>query len=206
MPELLEDVNVTRMDLLELDERLELTRKGHKLLKEKRDTLINEFFEVMDEAKGVRKELAGKLESGRKKVIKSKALMGSSEVETLAECTPVLEGLEFDFRRIMGVKVPKVESSGCTDEFSNIFAPPVFHETLKDFREALQLLVDLIEKEETIRKLGEEIKKVKRRTNALEHILIPNLEYTQKYIETRLEEIERENFFKLKIIKRKKSD
>lgn len=205
MSELIENVNVTRMDLLKLGKRLELAKKGHKLLKEKRDTLINEFFEVMNEARGVREELAQKLENGRKKLIESKAVMGSGEVKSLAESSPEMEELEFDFREIMGVRVPKVKSSGTAKDFPLVFAPYVVQEALKDFREAVHKLVTLIEKEETIRRLGEEIKKIKRRTNALEYILIPNLEHTQSYIETRLEEMERENFFRLKIIKRKRS-
>ena len=64
-------------------------------------------------------------------------------------------------------------------------------------------LVKLIVAEESVRRIGEETKKVKRRTNALEHIMIPNLIFTKRYIDLRLQEIERENFFRLKVIKRK---
>jgi V/A-type H+-transporting ATPase subunit D len=205
MPKIIEGVHLTRMDLLKIKNRTRLATKGHKLLREKRDALIAEFFKVIDKAKGIREELSGTLSQGRINLVKAKALMGSSGIETIAESIPPTREIEFSFQNIMGVKIPKlVKEEGEELKYTLIFMTPKLEEAMKNFSSASRQLIRLIESEETVRRVGSEIKKVKRRTNALEYILIPNLDYTRRYIEFRLQEIERENFFRLKIIKKKK--
>lgn len=206
MPKIIEGVHLTRMDLMKTKNKMRLATKGHKLLKEKRDALITEFFKVVDKAKGIRGELSETLAHGRVDLIKAKALAGSPEIESIAESTPPAKEIEFSFRNIMGVKIPQIvegeEVKGM--RYTLIFMTPKLEEAMVNFSTASQQLMSLIESEETVRRVGSEIKKVKRRTNALEYLLIPNLDFTRKYIEFRLQEIERENFFRLKVIKRKK--
>lgn len=208
MPKIIEGVRLTRMDLMKTRNKIRLATKGHRLLKEKRDALITEFFKVVDKAKGIRGELSDDLIQGRNNLIKTKALMGTSEVKSIAQSTPAMSEIEFGFRNIMGVKIPvvqNVEALGSQEmNYTLMFATPKLEEATNNFAVASQKLIRLIESEETVRRVGNEIKKVKRRTNALEYLLIPNLEYTKRYIEMRLQEIERENFFRLKVVKKKK--
>lgn len=208
MPKIIEGVRLTRMDLMKTRNKIRLATKGHKLLKEKRDALITEFFKVVDRAKGIRGEISHDLSQGRTNLIKTKAIMGSTEVKTIAETTPAMGEIEFGFRNIMGVKIPVVQNMEALDakemNYTLMFATPKLEEATKNFSDASQKLIRLIESEETVRRVGNEIKKVKRRTNALEYLLIPNLQYTKRYIEMRLQEIERENFFRLKVVKKKK--
>ncbi len=206
MPKIIEGVHLTRMDLMKTKNRMRLATKGHKLLKEKRDALITEFFKVVDKAKGIRSELSETLAHGRVNLVKAKALMGSPEIQSVAESTPQAKEIEFSFQNIMGVKIPQIVKGEEIEElkYTLIFMTPKLEEAMNNFSSASKQLMRLIESEETVRRVGNEIKKVKRRTNALEYILIPNLDFTRKYIEFRLQEIERENFFRLKVIKRKK--
>ncbi len=206
MPKIIEGVHLTRMDLMKTKNRMRLATKGHKLLKEKRDALITEFFKVVDKAKGIRSELSETLAHGRVNLVKAKALMGSPEIQSVAESTPQAKEIEFSFQNIMGVKIPQIVKGEEIEElkYTLIFMTPKLEEAMNNFSSASKQLMRLIESEETVRRVGNEIKKVKRRTNALEYILIPNLDFTRKYIEFRLQEIERENFFRLKVIKKKK--
>ncbi|MCK5023666.1 MAG: V-type ATP synthase subunit D [Candidatus Aenigmarchaeota archaeon] len=208
MPRIIEGVRLTRMDLMKTRTKIRLATKGHKLLKEKRDALITEFFKVVENAKGIRGELSENLVQGRVNLIKTKALMGTNEVQSIANSTPAMGEVEFGFRNIMGVKIPVLQKADDIDEkkmsYTLMYATPKLEESTVNFSIAAQKLIRLIESEETVKRVGNEIKKVKRRTNALEYILIPNLEYTKKYIEMRLQEIERENFFRLKVVKKKK--
>ncbi len=204
MPKVIAGVHLTRMDLIKVNNKIKLATKGHKLLKEKRDALIAEFFKIMEHARGVRKELSENLEKGRMDLVKAKAISGIGTVESVAEAAPSMGDVEFSFRNIMGVKIPEMK-----DEIKHAKKESYPHKThmlkqaQEDFRKVAQDIVNLIIAEESVKRIGEETKKVKRRTNALEHIMIPNLVFTKRYIDLRLQEIERENFFRLKMIKRK---
>lgn len=206
MPKIIEGVHLTRMDLMKTRNKMRLATKGHKLLKEKRDALITEFFKVVEKAKGIRGELSETLAHGRGNLIKAKALMGTPEIHSIAESAPQAKEIEFSFRNIMGVKIPQLVKGEEAEQskYTLVFMTPKLEEAMNSFSSASNQLIRLIESEETVRRVGSEIKKVKRRTNALEYLLIPNLDFTRKYIEFRLQEIERENFFRLKVIKRKK--
>lgn len=206
MPKLIEGIHPTRMDLLKLKKRITLATRGHQLLSEKLDTLMSEFFKVMGQAKGIREELAISLESGRKNMTMAKALSPFGEIESVAASVDSRGEIDMDIRNLMGVKIPVIKESETEVRmsYSLIHTSAKLDESAADFNEAFNKLLTLIESEEALRRIGEEISKIKRRTNALEYILIPNLKHTQAYIRFMLEELERENFFRLKIIKRKR--
>lgn len=209
MPEIIEGVHPTRMELLEIKERIELAEKGHKLLKEKRDSLLTEFFEVVEEAKGIREELGELMKKGRKSEVEAEALMDSSQVGINASSTPETAFINVEMKNIMGVSIPEIDLEERDEEereknYSLISASSRLDDSKENFEKILEKLVQLIEVEETVRRLGEEIRKTKRRVNALEYNMIPLLKNTQKYIETRLEEMEREDFVRLKMVKKKK--
>lgn len=205
MAKLIEGVRPTRMDLLKLKKRIKLATRGHELLSEKLDTLINEFFSVMKNAKGIREELSEHLSSGRKSLSVATALSPFGEIESAALLGSARDEIELEMRNLMGVKIPrlKVPERGKRRPYSLAFTSAKLDEAVASFESAFEKLLLLIESEESMRRIGEEIAKIKRRTNALEYILLPNLKHTKAYIEFRLEELERENFFRLKVIKNK---
>lgn len=204
MPKLIEGVQPTRMDLLKLKRRIKLAIRGHKLLSEKRNTLITEFFNMINIVKDVRKELSQLLKDGRKNLIKAEGSSRFIEIEAVAAGMGDIGEIDFKIRNLAGVKLLEADEIKIKKmEHGSITASPKLDEALTNFSNALKDIIKLIIYEEGLRRIGNEIKKIKRRTNALEYIVIPNLRYTKSFIELRLEELERENFFRLKIIKRK---
>lgn len=207
MAEILDNISPTRMEYLELNKKIKLAEKGHRLLKEKRDALVMEFFKIVEKAKGSRSELENILERGYNDLIKAEAIMSIDSVESISFATPQKIEVNLAMGNIMGIKIPRITAV-------NIEAPRVYtpissssklDETIEDFDNASRKILNLIEVEESIRRVGNEIKKTKRRVNALEHIMIPKLKNTQSYIRMRLDEMERENFFRLKSVKKKKT-
>ncbi len=194
----------TRMELLRLKKKGKLAQKGHKLLKEKRDALIGEFFSLVDSLKMLRRNVEGELSGAYRSLIIAQAVGGYQDVKLAAEAQEVLPPLDVDQKTIMGVKVPLFSLAGkVTSTYSVVGAPLELDIATEKFSGVLQSLIKLAQEEEAVRRLAEEIKKTKRKVNALEQILIPRLEKDIVYIRVRLEEMERENFSRLKIIKKR---
>jgi V/A-type H+/Na+-transporting ATPase subunit D len=204
--EMVEGVNPTRMELLKLKDRVNLATKGHKLLKEKRDALIMEFFNILDRAKGVREKVEEKLSESFADLMVAQTTMGDFAVRKAAMSVQESLDIDVDTRSVMGVNVPVIEYNdikksliergyGLADTSAKL------DEASKGFEEVIELILELSEVEMTVKLLAGEIESTKRRVNALEHIIIPRLQNTVKYIEMRLEEMERENFVRLKMIK-----
>ncbi|MEA3254887.1 MAG: V-type ATP synthase subunit D [Candidatus Altiarchaeota archaeon] len=209
MADIIEGVHPTRMELLEINKKIVLAKKGHKLLKEKRDSLITEFFKIIEQVRGCRDELTTTLTKAYEDLIKAEALMSPDRVEGIASSSRGVGDIHITYGNIVGVKIPKVklldgEISKSKGGYDLSFTSSKLDEACDNFDEALKQVIGLIETEESIRRLGEEITKTKRRVNALEYLMIPRLGNTQKYIEMRLEEMERESFFRLKMVKRKR--
>jgi V/A-type H+-transporting ATPase subunit D len=203
--QILEGVSPTRMDLLEIRKKLVLAEKGHKLLEEKRDALVEKFFEVIDKRNQLSKELDEEFKSAYMSLIQAQMILGERKVEDAAKLTEDIGKILFQTDNIMGVKIPKVNAE---DIKTNLKPSYGFFETcskLDDakiaFNKLLIKLVELADLEAGIKSLTVEIEKTKRRVNVLENNLIPKLHATRKYIEMQLEEREREDFFRRKRIK-----
>jgi len=219
MPEIIEGVSPTRMELLKLGRREKLAEKGHDLLREKRDALISEFLDVISEVRDARREVEEELKEAFGFLVAAQARLGVEQVRQLSLMTGREIGLNFSSRSIMGVQVPilKSESSGAAGGaaggklklarrvtergYGFVDSSAAVDRSASSFEVALEKLIKLAELEEAVRNLAGEVEKTKRRVNALEYILIPRLKTTRKYIRMRLEEMERENFVRLKKIK-----
>ena len=195
----------TRMELLAIKKKIKLATKGHKLLKQKRDALISEFFTLVDDLKKTRKELEEKISVAFKSLILAQAVNGKEEVERAAGSSEQINPIEVSHKIIMGVKAPvfKWEQKETKISYSMLSTSTELDTASTNFKNVLSTLIKLAEIEATVKSLAEEIKKTKRKVNALERILIPRLHEDATYITMRLEEMERENFSRLKIIKKR---
>lgn len=204
---MIEGVSPTRMELLRLRRRERLAVKGHDLLREKRDALIAEFLDVVGEVRDARMVAEEKLKEAFEYLIISQAGLGVEEVRQLSLMTAQEIPMDFSMRSIMGVTVPIIElpedlSREVTERgYGLMDSSSAVDSCAKRFEEALAKIIKLAELEEAVRNLAGEVEKTKRRVNALEYVMIPRLKTTRKYIQMRLEEMERENFTRLKKIK-----
>jgi len=205
--EMIEGINPTRMELLKLKQREKLAVKGHSLLKEKRNALIMEFFNILERVKGSRENVSEKLKEAYQDLTAAQITMGDLAVQKAAMSVKESIDIDIDSRSIMGVVVPvldyEVQKRTIVQRGYGFMDTSVkVDEAAKKFEESIAMIVELGEIEKTITLLAGEIESTKRRVNALEHIIIPRLQNTVKYIEMRLEEMDRENFVRLKMIKK----
>lgn len=199
------DVNPTRMELIKTKERVALAKKGHKLLKQKRDALILEFFKILKKAKDLRGELTQVLQGAYRAAALAGLYHNRYELQNVAWSLRKDISVDIEVKNVMGVKIPYMESqSGLSREDSSLVPGSAkIDDAVERFERALQLVLQLAETETAIRRLILEIEKTKRRVNALEFILLPRLEEQRRSISFRLDEMERDSFVSLKVIKRR---
>ncbi len=203
------DVNPTRMELIKIKERITLANKGHKLLKQKRDALILEFFKILKKAQDLRGELAKKMTKAYNSLELAEAY---HPIYQLAKVSLDLrKDVEIDIKvkNVMGVNIPSLETKLEKTPFMDLQSYSVagtsakIDQAVEDFDEVLDMVIKLAESETAMKRLIVEIEKTKRRVNSLEFVLIPRLQETKAMISFRLDEMERDNFVSLKSIKRK---
>lgn len=203
--EIMEGVSPTRMDLLDVRKKLILAEKGHKLLEEKRDALVEKFFGIIHKRNELITQLDSEFKTAFSSLIQSQMILGEKKVDEISHVTPDIGSIDFETDNIMGVKIPKMNKDeikqGIEPSYSFIETCSKLDDAQQEFKELLGKLIDLADHEGSIKSLSIEIEKTKRRVNVLENNLIPKLKSTIKYIEMQLEEREREDFFRRKRIK-----
>ena len=202
------DITPTRSVLLDLKRRIKLSQSGHKILKMKRDGLIIEFFEVMEKARQMRAGVATDFEVAMKKITISRAIDGEVNVRSAAYALNKYPTVKLSSKSIMGMMVPKVEADSIHTDILNkgygvLDTSAYVEEAAASFEKLLETLIRAAEVETTMKKLLDEIEKTKRRVNALEFKIIPDLKESERFVKFRLEEMERENTTRLKHIKKK---
>ncbi len=197
------NVNATRMELLHLKKRLVLAKRGHKLLRDKQDELMRFIQELVKVIKELREEVEKELSSAIKRFLFVRASMDTMDIEEAFLMPRMKFTLEMDVKNIMNVKVPvfkkKVEGEAVCYGFAT--TSPEMDLALLSIEKVFEKLIDLSEREKRLELLAQEMEKTRRRVNALEYILIPNLEETSKYIYMKLSEMERANITRLMRIK-----
>jgi V/A-type H+-transporting ATPase subunit D len=204
-----EDVKPTRKNLMEIEDRIELSERGHDTLEQKRDGLIMEFMDILDQAKDVRRDLTADYERAQRRLDMARAMEGDVAVRGAAAALEQHPEITTQSKNIMGVVVPQIESSKVRkrlDErgYGLLGSSARIDEAADAYEELLETIILAAEVETAMKKMLEEIEKTKRRVNALEFKLLPDLRENQEFIEQKLEEQEREEIFRLKKIKAKK--
>jgi len=201
--DIIEGVNPTRMDLLEMRKKKKLADKGHKLLTEKRDALISSFMDILKKRKEIRSGFIDRLNLAYKSYDRSEALMGTTLLSTISTNITPIENLKVKTENVMGVRIPHFTFDPPENKinYSMIDSSAIVDETVMRFRKITEDLIRIAEIEGAVEMLASEIEKTKRRVNALEYIFVPRLQHTLKFIERSLEEREREEFFRRKRIK-----
>ena len=202
-----QDIKPTRSELLKLKKQIKLAKSGYNLLKKKRDGLILEFFEVLKRSKTLREELVNEYKSALEKINIARTLEGDLKVKSIAMAVKGIPDIKLTTKNIMGVKVPKIESGEIKKVFMergySVYSSSSIDEAAAAYEKVVEKIILAAEVETAMRKLLNEIEKTKRRVNALEFIVIPQLDKARSFIQLRLEEMERENIFRMKRIKAK---
>ena len=204
-----EDVKPTRKNLMAIEDRIELSERGHDTLEQKRDGLIMEFMDILDQAQDVRSDLSDDYQRAQRKINMARAMEGDVAVRGAAAALKEHPEITTQSKNIMGVVVPQIESSRVKKSLDQrgyglLGSSARIDEAADAYEELLETIILAAEVETAMKKMLEEIETTKRRVNALEFKLLPDLYENQEYIEQKLEEQEREEIFRLKKIKNKK--
>jgi len=201
------NVNPTRMELNNLKRRLITARRGHKLLKDKRDELVKQFMTIVKENKRLREICERMLGEAQNDFLLSRASISDQIIEESLMYPKKTIRLDVQTRNIMGVKVPVITDIDEEESDPNIYPYGILSTTaeldsaLYNITEVIPYLIKLAEKEKTVQLMASEIERTRRRVNALEYIMIPQFEETIKYITMKLEENERGNISRLMKVK-----
>jgi len=206
----LRDVKPTRSELISLKRKIQLSERGYKILKMKRDGLILEFFKVLKEAKDSRGALQERYARAVEAMALANTVEGAIGVKTAALSVKEVPQITLRSKNIMGVVVPQIESSKVKKSlidrgYGVLGTTPVIDESAEAFEDLVESIIESAEVETTMKKLLDEIEKTKRRVNALEFKVIPELTAARDFIKMRLDEMEREELFRLKKIKARSS-
>ena len=203
------NVNPTRMELTNLKRRLVTARRGHRLLKDKRDELMRQFLDLVRENKALRVRVEAALKSANSNMAIARSLM-QSEVLDVALMHPKQHmELDVEAKNVMSVLIPVFTTSFSSSDEQDMFSYG-FAFTSGDLDAAVesysQLLPDMLrlaEVEKSCQLMAAEIEKTRRRVNALEHVMIPQYEQTIRFITMKLDENERSATTRLMKIKDK---
>ncbi|SIR55105.1 V/A-type H+-transporting ATPase subunit D [Haladaptatus litoreus] len=205
------DVKPTRKNLMAIEDRIDLSERGHDTLEKKRDGLIMEFMDILDQAQDVRSGLDEDYQRAQQTINMARAMEGDVAVRGAAAALQEHPEITTESKNIMGVVVPQIESSKVKkslDErgYGVLGTSARIDETADAYEELLESIILAAEVETAMKKMLTEIETTKRRVNALEFKLLPELHEAQDYIEQKLEEQEREEIFRMKKIKAKKEE
>ncbi len=201
------NVNPTRMELTRLKKKLVTATRGHKLLKDKRDELMRQFLDLVRENKVLREKVEAGIAAANKNFVLARAGM-NDEVLNVALMAPMQEVyLEASNRNVMSVEIPVFEYKTRTADANNIysygyaFTSADLDGAVKSLADILPEMLRLAECEKSCQLMAAEIEKTRRRVNALEHVMIPDMQEKIKYITMKLDENERSTQIRLMKVK-----
>lgn len=202
-----QEMKPTRTELIRVKRKIALYDRGHNLLKMKRDGLVLEFFNILSKARDIRSKIIQDYRKAEEKLTIATGVDGETTVNSVAFSIREDPKVTMGSKNVMGVLVPTTLESGTIKRridkrgYGIIGMSVRIDEAADAYEQLVEDIVLAAELETTLRRLVEEIEKNKRIVNALEFKILPELKRTETFIRTRLEELERENIFRLKRIK-----
>jgi V/A-type H+-transporting ATPase subunit D len=202
-----EDVQPTRTELLRLKNQIVLAEQGCELLKKKRDALLVEFMKIMESVVDKTKQLEDMAVSAGYSLAVAKAVDGFITLKSAGLATKGNVEIEISGSHIMGVPVPTVTGkpvrrSTLDRGYGLIGISSRIEETAERFEQYLELIIEIAAVETKFKRLAQELKKTKRRVNALDQVVVPSLKQKLKITEAALDERSREDLFRLKKVKK----
>lgn len=196
---MLENVNATRMELLYLRKRVALAARGHRLLSEKRDELSRQLIHITKEIKPLRQKIEKELLETCRRFMLARASMEPEDVKAALEVPAKKFAMAVEFAHIMNVKIPHLSKEITGEIICYGFATTSgeMDVALMALERAFDDLIRLAEKEKQARLLAAELRMTRRRVNVLEHVVIPELHETIRFIFDKLAEAERDNTSRL---------
>jgi V/A-type H+-transporting ATPase subunit D len=194
-------INPTKSVLLATKKSLALAEKGYELLDRKRNILIREIMTMLDDIREIQGQIAETYAAAYRALQNANLTLGICD--EIACTVPVEDGLELDWRSVMGVELPtaKLNPSPARNTYGYFSTNYYLDEAFMKFNKVKMLTVRLAVIEDSVFRLAAAIKKTQKRANALKNIVIPRFYEAIRYITDELEEKEREEFSRMKIIK-----
>lgn len=195
----------TKSNLIKSKSSLALSKKGFELLDKKRNVLIREMMDMVDKAKSIQSTIYSIIAEAYQALQIANLTLGIREVEDITTSIPNDESFEVLLKSVMGVDIPtvKYKKQDIIPTYGFFNSNSSLDKARQKFNDVRYKIYELAEIENSIFKLAREIEKTNKRTNALEHVQIPRYREQVKYIQEVLEEKEREDFFRLKKVKKK---
>jgi V/A-type H+-transporting ATPase subunit D len=200
-------ISVTRMELLARKAQTALAKQGRDLLEQKRTALMKEFMRTANTAFERSDALQESAAEASQSLARAEAMAGAEAVRSATLASRGGFSLEVSTSSVMGVRVPHIEQKSPNRSllergYSIVGTSTSIDETASAFEQEVKDIIQLADTTLRLVRLGDEIKRTSRRLNALDHNLIPRLESEQRFIETALDERERADHFRLKLVKR----
>lgn len=201
----MENIAPTKSNLMSAESSLEFSQKGFELLDKKRNVLIREMMSYMNRVKALQDKINITFEEAYEALRRANISVGINNLEDIVMAIPETNDYEVIYRSVMGVEVPEVkyERKPIKPAYGIYGSNSAVDEAFQKFNEVKYLIYELAEVENAVYKLAIEVKKTQKRANALQNIQIPKFKEIVKFISNVLDEKEREEFFRLKVVKKK---
>lgn len=195
-------INATRMEMLRLRRKVELAKRGHKLLSQKRDELSRQLVQISRDISPLRGEVEKAMNNTSRRFMLARASMEPEDVKASLEVPVKKFNLAVSFASVMNVRVPKLkmEIEGEVVCYGYSRTSPELDAALYSLEKVFDMIMSLAEKEKQAYLLATDLQSTRRRVNVLEHVVIPETTESIKYINSRLSENERDNTSRLMII------
>jgi V/A-type H+-transporting ATPase subunit D len=203
-----QNVTPTRSELINVKRKIQLSKNGYNLLKRKRDGLMFEVFQILPKVKSIRSDLVARFVTAQEAINVAAAVEGGLTVKSVANTVSSPPQIKLREHNIMGVRVPKIEAENVRHALGDrgygiIGTSGAIDEAVDAYEALVEQIIIAAEYETAIKRLLTEVEKTKRRVNALEFKVLPELDEIKAFIALRLEEMEREGLFTMKRIKAK---